>query len=283
MKEIRWNRRVCGILLVLCMALGLLAGCGTYGPADGWTPTTDAKNECNRAAVHLLPKGAKYFDAIVTATELTEVPDLEGYTVVKDGTPDLLVRVGTDDLSENYEDDNCYIDFLYNNAEKYIVAYRFSWKDGMEPSADFVSDSEWEAFEEEVLAIDSDIQVEEMTVEAFQEQYQASLPTLSEVPSSYHHVDSVFVKPGEYPLVTQYWVDAQNKESICLQFLIGYAYPAEDQFGYDDQIVDAPSWVHYRGLYSTTFEGQMTSVSIFMEKDRGEAYCKEIVTSLVDS
>lgn len=149
-----------------------------------------------------------------------------------------------------------------------------------EQSSDFVSDSELKAFEEEVLAIDPDFQTEEMTVEAFQAQYHTSLPTLSQVPASYHQVESVFVRPGEYPLVTQYWVDAQNKEFIVLSFFIGYEYPAEDQFGYDDQVVDLPTWVHYRGLYSTTFDGQMASVNIFMEKDRGEEYCKVIVTSL---
>lgn len=150
----------------------------------------------------------------------------------------------------------------------------------VELSSDSVSDSELKAFEEEVLTIHSDLQTEEMTVEAFKDLYHTSLPTLSQVPASYHQVDSVFVKAGEYPLVTQYWVDAQNKEFIVLSFFIGYEYPAEDQFGYDDQIVDLPTWVHYRGLYSTTFDGQMASVNIYMEKDRGEEYCKVIVTSL---
>ena len=116
--------------LALLMALTMLAACANVRPSDLWTPTLDAENECDQKSKELLPDGAIIHDFIVEAQELSGAVDMDGYTVLREGTPDLLVRCGTDDVSETLDGNNCYIDFLYNNKDGYIVAYQFHWKEG---------------------------------------------------------------------------------------------------------------------------------------------------------
>ena len=101
--------------LALLLALTILAACANYRSNDGWTPTLDAENECYQKSKELLPDGAIIQDFIVESQELGDSIDMAGYTVLQEGTPDLLVRCGTDDGSETLDGNNCYIDFLYNN------------------------------------------------------------------------------------------------------------------------------------------------------------------------
>ena len=146
-------------LFCLTAALLLLTACGTSAGASGGVgatggmgdfgvtvqdtepvenavppddPLLDAQNECYLMAYQLLPdgSGAKFHDFIVNAEELTDTVSMEGYTVIKDGDPDVHVRVGTEKLEEDLDGNNCYYDFLYDNKAGYIVAYRFSWKEG---------------------------------------------------------------------------------------------------------------------------------------------------------
>ena len=116
--------------LALLLALTMLAACANYSADDGWTPTLDAENECYQKSKELLPNGAIIHDFIVESQELDDSVNMDGYTVLQEGTPDLLVRCGTDDVSETLDGNNCYIDFLYNNKDGYIVAYQFHWKEG---------------------------------------------------------------------------------------------------------------------------------------------------------
>lgn len=117
-------------VLSLLLALTVLAACANVRPSDLWTPTLDAENECYQKSKELLPDGAIIHDFIVESQELSDAVDMDGYTVLQEGTPDLLVRCGTDDVSETLDGNNCYLDFLYNNKDGYIVAYQFHWKEG---------------------------------------------------------------------------------------------------------------------------------------------------------
>ena len=138
-------KRLIAALSVL-IVLTMLAGCGTVQGNDStshydsgsslenavapYDPVRDAKNECYTKSKKLLPDGAIIHDFIVDSQELSDDIDMDGFTVLRDGTPDLMVRCGTDDVSDTLDGNNCYIDFLYDNKDGYIVAYKFSWKEG---------------------------------------------------------------------------------------------------------------------------------------------------------
>lgn len=136
------------------------------------------------------------------------------------------------------------------------------------------------AFEEEILAGESDLWTEQMSVEEFIDRYHTPLLYPTNLPESYHHVNAIFVKDQEGgPLVSEFWIDTQNREYLVLQQICNDEILPDELFAYDDQIVSPLSWIKYRALYYTSYDGHPLSVCVFMEQDRGEAYCKEIVSS----
>ena len=124
-------RRNSFLFLIVCVMLVLLCGCANTGWKDNPDPDgSRRKNACFEVIreENILPNDAKPFEFITDMAEYDDALDASDFTYLADGDPDYTVRIGTDDPEITDDDNNCYVDFLYDETQQKVIAYKITYK-----------------------------------------------------------------------------------------------------------------------------------------------------------